>query len=278
MDPNAKYTYSGPVTGVGAKMSWVGDPKSVGSGSQEIVESRPYELVKAALDFGDQGKATAQFVLAKEGSGTRVTWGFDTDLGMNPVARYFGLMFDSMIGKDYEKGLAGLKALAESLPRADFEGLAVEHVDVAPVTVAYVEATSSKDEKAIAAAIGAGYAEVQRFMKPHGLSPAGAPLTIDTRWDEAGYAFDAALPVDREPAKPVAPDSKVKVKKTYAGKALKVVHKGAYRELPSTYDRLFAYAAAHGLERNGPSFSEYVSDPGSTPEPELVTIVYVPVK
>ena len=32
-DPNAKYTITGPAAGVGAKMSWVGDPKTVGSGS-----------------------------------------------------------------------------------------------------------------------------------------------------------------------------------------------------------------------------------------------------
>jgi effector-binding domain-containing protein len=278
MDPNAKYTYSGPDAGVGAKMAWVGDPKSVGSGSQEIVESQPYERVKSALDFGDQGKATALFVLAKQDAGTKVTWGFDTDLGMNPVARYFGLMFDRMIGKDYEKGLAGLAALAESLPKVDFEGLGVAHVEVAPITVAYVEASSSKDEKAIAAAIGGGYAEVQKFMKAQRLEPAGAPLTIDTKWDDTGYAFDAALPVNRAPDDPLPADSKVKVKQTYAGKVLKVVHKGAYREMPGTYDKLFAYAAAHGLERNGPTWDEYVSDPGSTPEPELITNLYVPVK
>jgi hypothetical protein len=32
------------------------------------------------------------------------------------LMRYFGLLFDSMIGADYEKGLAGLKAIAEATP------------------------------------------------------------------------------------------------------------------------------------------------------------------
>jgi effector-binding domain-containing protein/uncharacterized protein YndB with AHSA1/START domain len=278
LDPNARYTYSGPEAGVGAGMSWVGDPKKVGSGSQEILESQPYERVKTALDFGDQGKATAEFALVKEGDATRVTWGFDTDLGMNPVGRYFGLMFDGMIGKDYEKGLAGLKTLAEGLPKADFEGLAPERVEVSPVTVAYVEAISSKDENAIAAAIGGGYAEVQRFMRAQGLKGSGAPITINTKRDDAGYAFDAAVPVDRAPAKEPPAGARVKVKQTYGGKALKVVHKGAYREMAGTYDKLFAYAAAHGLEQNGPPWDEYVTDPASTPEAELITNVYLPVK
>ena len=73
----------------------------------------PDSKVETALDFGDQGTATATFDLEPEGSETKVTWGFSTDLGFNPVARYFGLMFDSWIGADYEAGLANLKALVE---------------------------------------------------------------------------------------------------------------------------------------------------------------------
>jgi len=37
-----------------------------------------------------------------------------SDGGNNPIGRYFGLMFDSMIGGDYETGLAKLKQLAEA--------------------------------------------------------------------------------------------------------------------------------------------------------------------
>jgi hypothetical protein len=42
-----------------------------------------------------------------------VTWGFDCDLGTNPIMRYVGLMFDQWIGADYEKGLAKLKEVME---------------------------------------------------------------------------------------------------------------------------------------------------------------------
>src|SRR5437762_6631278 len=117
-------------------MSWTGDPKTVGSGSQEIVESRPPELLKVKLDFGDHGVAMAQFTLAPEGSGTKVVWSIDCDMGMNPAGRYFGLMFDGMIGPDYEKGLAGLKKISEALPKADFAGLKVETIEVPAATLA----------------------------------------------------------------------------------------------------------------------------------------------
>jgi len=59
----------------------------------------------------------ATYTITPEGQGTKVVWGFDTDLGSNPVSRYFGLMFDKMVGGDFERGLAGLKKYVESLPR-----------------------------------------------------------------------------------------------------------------------------------------------------------------
>jgi uncharacterized protein YndB with AHSA1/START domain len=118
LDPNTRYTFEGPDSGAGAKMSWSSDNANVGSGSQTILESQPPSQVKLALDFGDQGQAVAFYRLEPDGSGTRVTWGFDTEFGYNLMGRYFGLMFDKWIGADYEKGLASLKALLEGQPRS----------------------------------------------------------------------------------------------------------------------------------------------------------------
>lgn len=115
-DPDAKYTFEGPASGVGARMTWAGN-RSVGSGSQEIVESLPSSRVGIALNF-DGSLAQAAYTLAPEGNGTRLTWSFDSRHGYNPMSRMFGLLFDRMIGPDYEKGLAKLKALLESEPAA----------------------------------------------------------------------------------------------------------------------------------------------------------------
>ncbi len=113
-DPETEYTYSGPASGVGARMAWQSDAPDVGAGSQEITESRPNEYIETDLDFGGDGTATGFFKLVPVDGGTQITWGFDTDLGMNPLARYFGLMFDTWIGADYEAGLANLKTYVES--------------------------------------------------------------------------------------------------------------------------------------------------------------------
>ena len=111
-DPKTKYTFEGPPSGVGAKMKWESEDSNVGSGSQEIVSDEP-NLVKVQLDFGPQGKPLAFYRLEPAGTATKVTWGFDADMGYNLPGRYFGLMFEKWLGPDYEKGLASLKSLAE---------------------------------------------------------------------------------------------------------------------------------------------------------------------
>lgn len=115
-DPGMKVERSGPEAGVGAKYAWSGN-EAVGSGSQEIIESTPSSLVRTKLLFGGFAEPSiASLAIAPDGSGSRVTWSLNVDVGSNPVNRYFGLLMDKMVGPDYEKGLTRLKALAEAQP------------------------------------------------------------------------------------------------------------------------------------------------------------------
>jgi carbon monoxide dehydrogenase subunit G len=116
-DPKAEYSYEGPTSGVGASMRWVSQKSDVGSGRQTIVESMAPTKVVTKLEFDGQGAAQATFAMTPEGNGTRVVWSFDTEHGMNPISRWFGLFFDRLIGPDYEKGLAKLKTTMETGPQ-----------------------------------------------------------------------------------------------------------------------------------------------------------------
>jgi carbon monoxide dehydrogenase subunit G len=71
--------------------------------------------VASKLDLGDLGQAVAPVNLAPEGTGTRVSWQFDAAL-RNIIERWFGLLFDRMIGPDFERGLANLKVYIETQP------------------------------------------------------------------------------------------------------------------------------------------------------------------
>ena len=113
IDPDMKLTFSGAATGVGQKSAWQSENSGVGTGSQEITASSQNKHVATKLDFGEMGTATAAWNLEPSGPNTKVTWSFKTDLGNNPLMRWMGLMFDSMVGSDYEAGLAKLKTIVE---------------------------------------------------------------------------------------------------------------------------------------------------------------------
>ena len=57
LDPAAKYTYEGPGAGVGAKLSWVGNPQTLGSGSQVITASEPYDDGRRQTSTSDRAAA-----------------------------------------------------------------------------------------------------------------------------------------------------------------------------------------------------------------------------
>lgn len=111
-DPNMKIEYAGPESGIGAKWSW--ESKSEGSGEMEFTSAEPNKLLSYRLLFKDFNTTSAgTLTLEPDGANTKVTWSFVGEAGNNPMMRYMGLMMDGMIGKDFEAGLANLKALAE---------------------------------------------------------------------------------------------------------------------------------------------------------------------
>ena len=112
-DPETEYEFSGPVTGVGSKMSWRSEDPSVGNGAQETVEYEPDTMVRTKLTFeGFDTPSYASFTLEPADGGTRVTWAFDANMD-TMVGRYMGLMMEKWVGADYERGLARLQELAE---------------------------------------------------------------------------------------------------------------------------------------------------------------------
>ena len=113
LDPAMTATHSGAPAGVGAVYEWTGNAK-VGAGRMTLVESRAPELVRIKLEFLRPFAATnaTEFTFQAEGDQTRVTWAMT---GHNTfVCRVMGLFMnmDQMIGRDFEKGLAQLRAVA----------------------------------------------------------------------------------------------------------------------------------------------------------------------
>lgn len=118
IDPATQYQITG--AGVGSKMTWSSKNPKVGSGAQEIIGYEPPSLLKTKLDFGGNGGGEATMTLTDEQGATKVLWTLETRMRagvpvpMQPIGTYMGFFMDGMIGKDYEKGLAKLKAAAEA--------------------------------------------------------------------------------------------------------------------------------------------------------------------
>lgn len=110
-DPTIRNTYSGPESGVGAKVSWTSE--EMGEGSQEILASEPPEHISTRLDFGEHGHADADWHFEAVDGQTRVRWGFSGETS-GLMGGYFAMMMDSFVGSDFEDGLDRLKRRVES--------------------------------------------------------------------------------------------------------------------------------------------------------------------
>lgn len=114
MDPDAKNSYDGPSSGVGAKFAWEG--KKTGAGGMTLIESKHDELIRIKLDFLKPMKATniAEFSFAPTTGGTVVTWSMSGPC--NFVAKTFRLIIDcdKMCGTQFEQGLENLREVVGS--------------------------------------------------------------------------------------------------------------------------------------------------------------------
>ena len=116
VDPGLLRTYAGPDAGVGAHYAWSGNRKA-GAGRMEITDASAPHRIDIDLAFEKPFKARndLRFVLTREGGGTLVTW---TMHGKKTFAtKVMGLFtsMDSMVGKDFEKGLSRLKSVTEAM-------------------------------------------------------------------------------------------------------------------------------------------------------------------
>jgi effector-binding domain-containing protein len=275
-DPNARIVYSGPARGVGATMTW--DGAIIGSGTQIITESRPFEYVETTTNPGESGEARSWFDLSGADGTTQINWSFEIDYGYNIVGRYFGLVFSGIVRRDNEAGLASLMGLAETLPSADFGEIEIEQIVVEATEIAYLPTASIPEPAAISEAMGDAYFEILSFIDEYDLAEAGAPISITRSFSGSELLFDAAIPVRGVRESTPRDSATVKIGQTYAGNVIRVRHIGSYRALGATHRKIAAYLAALGIERAGDAWESYVSDPTKVPESELLTYVYYPIQ
>ena len=87
-----------------------------------ILESTENKSIRTEIVFlkegEENGRGNGEWAFTEKNGLTLVSWSFLGDMGNNPVARWIGLMMDSMLGPQLEKGLNNMK---EYLERSNLE-------------------------------------------------------------------------------------------------------------------------------------------------------------
>jgi hypothetical protein len=114
LDPDLERSYSGAESGTGAVYAWSGNRKA-GQGRMVVVEATEPSRVRIDLTFEKPWKSRndTRFTIEPAGSGSQVTWSMTGQKTL--MTRVLGVFtsLDKMVGPDFEKGLARLKATVE---------------------------------------------------------------------------------------------------------------------------------------------------------------------
>jgi effector-binding domain-containing protein len=149
-----------------------------------------------------------------------------------------------------------------------------EEVTLAPKTIVYLKSSATWDS-AFETILDA-FKNVYAFLDRQGIKAAGPAMTIYTASDDAGFDFQAAVPIAEAPKDP--PKGDLAVGTSPEGKALKFMHRGSYDSLDAAYDAITHYLDERKLEARDLYIEQYDTDLLKTPEDSLVIQVLVPIK
>jgi uncharacterized protein YndB with AHSA1/START domain len=114
LDSTMTKHFSGAPSGRGAVYDWEGNSK-VGKGRMEITDVSAPRNVVIKLDFERPFRANnvSEFTLEPQGDSTDVTWSMRGGSAFMMKVMGVFMNMDNLIGRDFEAGLANLKATAE---------------------------------------------------------------------------------------------------------------------------------------------------------------------
>ena len=149
-----------------------------------------------------------------------------------------------------------------------------ESVTLPERTIIYIKG-HSKWDAAFETLVDA-FKSLNEYLDKQGIKPTGPAMTIYTETDDAGFSFEAAMPIAAAPANP--PKGDIAVGPAPSGNALKFVHRGSYDAMDSTYEAITNYLDDKHLEAQGSVHRGICHRPVKTNAENLMVNVFVPVK
>lgn len=271
LDPIMQLSYSGPKSGVGATYTWQSMDKNVGDGKITIIASVPYDSLVILMDYDEKGKTTAKFLFVKEVQGTKVTWSLDSDLGMNPLSRWIGVLSDQMIGPDLEKGLFNIDDLMNE--SKTFDGFEIIDIELPARVLLSIRDTASPGT--VIPKLTLMYKKISRFLKIRNLSPTGPPFAVFHDYTSSNLDIEAGMPVESNVTVPEG----LKCRATDAQKSVMVRYFGTRKLINGAYTALQNYIKYNGLQVTGSPWEEYITNPSLEADSnKWQTNIYYPIK
>jgi effector-binding domain-containing protein len=140
--------------------------------------------------------------------------------------------------------------------------------------IVYVKGQGTWDDAF--ATISSAFKKLKAYTAKAGLKADGLPMTIFTSTDDAGFSYQAAVPVAEPPKDP--PRGDIAMGQSPEGHALKFVHHGSYDDLDNTYEAITNYLDDKRLEAKDMFIEEYVTDPTTSDADNLTVNVLVLIK
>jgi effector-binding domain-containing protein len=153
---------------------------------------------------------------------------------------------------------------------------AVQTVDVAARPVALMRGSATWDDgfKTITGAL----AQIQSEMQKAGLTASGHPFTVFVETDDAGFRYEAMVPLDKAPEGKSELTKDIQIGSSPSGKAMKFQHRGAYDDIDATYEAITAYLDEKNIEAQNLFVEEYLTDPKAADDQSLEVDIYVFIK
>jgi effector-binding domain-containing protein len=260
-------TYSGPEAGKDAVYEWKSEHPNVGNGKLTILSSTPFDSIVVEMDFNEKGKSEGGFIIVKADSGVTLTWNLRSNLGNNPISRYFGLFMDKMIGPDFEKGLKSIKTISEAMPRYQVAETTFEGTEFLYIRDTCTMATITKKMEQY-------FGEIMTFIQSNKLKIKGYPFTRYYSWENNHFDIEVAIPVDK-----VKADPRILSGRLNTQKVAMVDYYGPYEKVESAYNALTNWMTSNIKASAGFPWESYVTDPMTEKDQnKWLTKIYWPIK
>jgi len=280
-EPDCPVTFHGSAGEIGHGQDWNG--KVIGTGGIRL-RSATAEHIEMDLNFLKpfKSKADIAFTLRPiNDNRCSVEWAMNSSL---PFFMFFLTpTFTAMIGADYRRGLLQLKDYAQT----GSAGTKSEVMGVVDTPAShYISTSGSSAIENIGDVMGEKFQLLYQNLPENSVDQGATSYALYDKFNirQQSCDFSAAVAIDKLELEKNFESSLsgkgIKTGSIAACKALKVVHTGDYHHLGNAWATAMMHMRAKKLKplKSQPPFEKYLDNPETTPGPQRVTEIYLPVR